>query len=185
MGMLTAAAAEHAPAGAAPSQGPTRRLLLEGAAAAAGCVVLGAAPMRLSAQPQPAAAPWPQPTREALLAFTGGVWPEFEAGPGTAALELDVAPLVDNGNAVPVVLAWRGAPRCEALALLAERNPLPEMLQCRFGPAAASQRLAARVRLATSQRLLLVARFAAGARAPLARSVEVVVTLASCVEGET
>ncbi len=95
-------------------------------------------------------------------------------------VQIEIAPLVENGNAVPVRLWVDG--RARRLALLAEGNPLPEVIECELGDACHRAELSTRIRLASSQRLLALAELADGSC--WQRSVEVIVTLAACVEGE-
>ncbi|MDM4767817.1 thiosulfate oxidation carrier protein SoxY [Pelomonas sp. SE-A7] len=111
--------------------------------------------------------------RAAILAFTGGIEPQ----PGRVAIEIE--PLIENGNAVPVMLSVDGV-GIQRLALFSELNPLREVVQFEFGPGALP-RASTRIRLATSQQLVAVARAADG-RCWQA-SVEVLVTLAACIEG--
>jgi sulfur-oxidizing protein SoxY len=138
--------------------------------------------------------------RRQLLAAAGGLWllrpaqatPESLAAAlrdfsGGAPLregrvQLDIAPLVDNGNTVPVSVAVPGAPAEQvlALALFTERNPQSEVVRAQFGPRAGERVLATRMRLATSQQLVAVARLADGSC--WMQRVDVVVTLSACLE---
>lgn len=95
-------------------------------------------------------------------------------------VSIEIAPLVENGHAVPVRLWVDG--RARRLALLAEGNPLPEVIECDLGEACHRAELSTRIRLASSQRLVALAELADGSC--WQRSVEVIVTLAACVEGE-
>ncbi|MFM2065177.1 MAG: hypothetical protein RLZZ584_86 [Pseudomonadota bacterium] len=100
-------------------------------------------------------------------------------------VEIDIAELIDNGNAVPVTLAVPASPMTAAdhvvaLALFAERNPLPDVVSFQLGPRAGRAEVATRIRLATSQQLVAVARLSDGSF--WQRSVKVIVTLAACVE---
>jgi len=124
----------------------------------------------------PAARATPEALAAAIRSFTGGV-PLREGK-----VQLEVAPLVDNGNTVPVVISVPGAPGAEvaALALFNERNPQNEVLRVDFGPRAATRSVSTRIRLATSQQLVAVARLADGSC--WSQRVEVVVTLAACIE---
>lgn len=123
--------------------------------------------------PRPAAASREE-LEQALRTHTGGV-----ALAESTEVVLDIAPLIENGNAVPVSL--RAPPGTRSLALFSELNPLREVLQARFGPRAGSARLDSRIRLATSQQLVAVAQLADGSWR--SRRVNVIVTLAACIEG--
>ena len=92
---------------------------------------------------------------------------------------------MDNGNTVPVSVSVPGADdrrrQVAAIALFNERNP-----QQRRGALPASARAPARarvstrIRLATSQQLVAVARLTDGSC--WTQRVDVVVTLAACIE---
>ena len=137
---------------------PARRSLLAGAALA------------LLARPAGAT---PEAMRAAILGFTNGV------EPGEGGVELDIPPLVENGNTVPMTVRAEGAVR--AIAVFNERNPQPHVITARFGPRAGRAELVAHVRLATSQKLWAVAALADGGFR--LAGAEVIVTLAACVEG--
>ena len=62
-----------------------------------------------------------------------------------------------------------------------ERNPQREVLRCELGPANGRAEVSSRVRLATSQQLVAVARLSDGSL--WQQRVEVLVTLAACIEG--
>ncbi len=124
----------------------------------------------------PPARSTPEAMDTAIRDFTGGA-PLREGR-----VQLEVAPLVDNGNTVPVSLSVPDVPPQQvlALALFNERNPNPEVIRASFGPRAGSRMLATRMRLATSQALVGVARLADGSC--WSQRVEVVVTLSACLE---
>ncbi len=143
---------------------PTRRLFL-------------AAPALLLA-PRGAGAT-PQAMAEAVLAFTrGGI-----VTPGRVAL--DVSPLVENGNTVPLSVIvdspMTAADHVRAIAVFNERNPQPHVITVAIGPRAGRALLATHIRLATSQILLAVAETSDGRF--WSDSAQVVVTLAACIEG--
>ena len=97
---------------------------------------------------------------------------------------LDVAPLVENGNAVPVTVRVASpmtvAEHVREIALLNERNPLRELVSFSFTPASGRAEASARVRLATTQHLVALARMSDGS--VWQHTVEVIVTLAACLE---
>jgi sulfur-oxidizing protein SoxY len=96
-------------------------------------------------------------------------------------VKLDVPVMIENGNAVGVTLGVEQPdPRATDLYLFAEGNPLPRVLHARFGPAAGRTQLATRMRLATSQTVIAVARLEDGTF--WTDSVDLIVTLAACLE---
>lgn len=99
-------------------------------------------------------------------------------------VHFDVAPLVDNGNTVPVSVEvdspMSTADHVSAIALFNESNPLRDIARFRLGPRCGRARVGTRIRLATSQKLVAVARLSDGSG--WSHTVEVVVTLASCIE---
>jgi sulfur-oxidizing protein SoxY len=99
-------------------------------------------------------------------------------------VHIDIAELIDNGNAVPVTLTVASPMTVEdhvtSLALFAERNPLPEVVAFTLGPRAGKAEVATRIRLATSQQLVAIARLSDGSC--WRHSVKVIVTLAACIE---
>jgi sulfur-oxidizing protein SoxY len=116
----------------------------------------------------------------AIKTFTGGA--PVNAGRVT----LDVATLVDNGNAVPITVTVESpmtpADHVVAIAVFNERNPQRDVAKFTLGPRAGKASVATRIRLATSQKLVAVARLSNGTC--WSHTVDVVVTLAACIEGE-
>ncbi|MEQ1805075.1 MAG: SoxY-related AACIE arm protein [Burkholderiaceae bacterium] len=116
--------------------------------------------------------------RAAIDAFTAG------AVVREGRVEIDVAPLVENGNAVPIAISvdspMSDADHVVAIALFNERNPQRDVARFTLGPRAGRARIATRIRLATSQQLVAVARLSDGSH--WSRSVDVIVTLAACIE---
>lgn len=115
----------------------------------------------------------------ALRGFTGG------AALREGRVRLDVSPLVENGNTVPVSVsvesAMTDAEHVLRIALFNTRNPEPEVAVFELSPLSGRAFAATRMRLATSQTVLAVAHFSDGSF--WQHSVDVVVTLAACVEG--
>ena len=129
----------------------------------------------VSARPAIAAAP---DLRAAIAEFSGG------AVVREGRVEFDIAPLVENGNSVPITVdatsPMSAADHVVAIAVFNERNPQRDVVQFSLGPRAGRARVATRIRLATSQQLVAVARFSDGTC--WSRSVDVIVTLAACIE---
>jgi sulfur-oxidizing protein SoxY len=120
-----------------------------------------------------------EPTLQAALrSFTGGK--PVQVG----RVRLEVAPLVDNGNAVPLSVSvdspMTPADHVVQIAVFNEHNPQREVITATLGPDAGVARLSTRVRLATSQQLVAVARMSDGSH--WAQTVDVIVTLAACLE---
>jgi sulfur-oxidizing protein SoxY len=126
---------------------------------------------------RPAAAT-PEEMDAAVRAFTGGA-PVREGK-----VRLDVAPLVENGNTVPISIEvdspMTAADHVQAIAVFNEQNPQPQVAVFSFGPRAGRAAVSTRIRLATSQKLVAVARLSDGSH--WSRGVDVIVTLAACVE---
>ncbi len=101
-------------------------------------------------------------------------------------VRLEVAELVDNGNAVPVTVGvdvpQTAAAHATEIALFNEKNPQRDVIRCQLTPASGRAELSTRIRLATSQRLVALARLNDGS--VWQHTVQVVVTLAACIEGE-
>jgi len=104
---------------------------------------------------------------------------------GEGRITLDIAPLVENGNAVPVSVRvdspMTPANHVRELVLLNERNPQRDVLRVAFTPLSARAQVDTRIRLATTQQLVALARLSDGSL--WSRHVQVMVTLAACVEG--
>jgi sulfur-oxidizing protein SoxY len=99
-------------------------------------------------------------------------------------VKLDVPPLIDNGNSVPLSVAvespMTAADHVKAIHVFAERNPLPNILSVHLGPRSGRARVATRVRLADTQNVLAIAQLSDGSF--WSDRVHVVVTLSACLE---
>jgi sulfur-oxidizing protein SoxY len=158
---------QPAPPGALGSPMSMRRALLRGACAAAAWIAV-----------RPALGDAPPDLDAAIRAFADGV----PVRDGRVTLE--VAPLVENGNAVPITVSvespMTAADHVRTIAVFNEKNPQRDVVVFTLGPRAGRARVATRIRLATSQRLVAVARLADGSC--WQHGVDVIVTLAACVE---
>jgi sulfur-oxidizing protein SoxY len=93
-------------------------------------------------------------------------------------VKLDLPVMVENGNSVGITVSV-DAPvaQVHSIDVFAEGNPLPHVLHVRFGPHAGAPRVATRIRLATSQTVIAVAKLADGSC--WRDSVDLLVTLAA------
>lgn len=114
----------------------------------------------------------------AVRTFTGGA--PVRAGRVT----LDIEPLVENGNAVPITVSAASPmtvdDHVQAIAVFTERNPQPEVAQFNLTPRSGRARVSTHMRLATSQQVVAVARMRDGSY--WSHTINVIVTLAACVE---
>jgi len=114
----------------------------------------------------------------AVRDFTGG------AAPRDGRVRLDVAPLVENGNTVPLTVS-ADSPMTEvdhvsAIAVFNARNPQRDVAIFHFTPRSGRATVSTRIRLATSQTLVAVARMSDGSY--WTTQTAVIVTLAGCIE---
>lgn len=114
----------------------------------------------------------------AIRGFTGG------ASLSTGKVRLDIASLIENGNAVPITVsvesAMTAADHVRRIAVFNERNPQADVAVFTLGPRAGRAVVSTRIRLATSQRLVAVAQLSDGSF--WQHGVDVIVTLAACIE---
>jgi sulfur-oxidizing protein SoxY len=152
--------------------GPSRRragLML------AGAVVLPAAVLRpahaTSAAMQAAIQAWAGSASAAASIRDGRV-------------ELDVPPLVDNGNLVSITVRMTSpmtaTDHVREIAVFNDGNPQPEVARFEFSLRSGRAQAALNIRLATTQNLVAVARLSDGSL--WQQRAEVVVVLAACIE---
>jgi sulfur-oxidizing protein SoxY len=105
----------------------------------------------------------------------------------TGKVKLQIAQLVDNGNTVPLTVSvdhpMTDADHVSTVAVFNQRNPQREVAIFTLGARAGKAQVSTRIRLATSQRLVAVAKLSDGSY--WSQSADVIVTLAACIEGET
>ena len=99
-------------------------------------------------------------------------------------VRLEVPPLIDNGNVVPMTVAV-DSPMSESdyvksIHVFTERNPLPNVLSVHLGPRAGRARVVTRIRLADTQKVTAIAELSDGSF--WSDTVDVVVTLSACLE---
>ena len=99
-------------------------------------------------------------------------------------VKLDVPPLIDNGNAVPLSVAVESpmtpADHVKAIHVFTEKNPLPNVVSVFLGPRAGRATMSTRVRIADTQTVTAIAEFSDGSC--WSDSASVVVTLSACLE---
>jgi sulfur-oxidizing protein SoxY len=97
---------------------------------------------------------------------------------------LEIPPLVENGNAVPLAVGvespMTAADHVKAIHLFTERNPQPDVATFRFGPRAGRARVQTRIRLTDTQTVVAIAELSDGSF--WSARADVVVTLAACLE---
>jgi sulfur-oxidizing protein SoxY len=149
----------------------TRRQFLGLAGSAA---VLGAVPI-VTSRPVEA-------TPATLAAAIRNVVGEAEVRPGK--VKLDVPPLVENGNTVPMTVSvsnpMTAADYVKSIHVFNEKNPQPNIGNFYIGPRAGRAQVSARIRLADSQKIVAIARLSDDTF--WSATVDVVVTLAACTE---
>ena len=119
----------------------------------------------------------PEAMQAAVLRFTGG------AQLRTGRISLDISPLVENGNTVPLSVLvdspMTAADHVAAIHVLATRNPTPGVATFRLTPLLARAEVQTRIRLAEDQRVIVLAQHSDGR---VRRAVaEVRVTTGGCL----
>ena len=99
-------------------------------------------------------------------------------------VKLDIPPLIDNGNAVPVTVEVESpmtqADHVKAIHLFTERNPQPYVLSVQLGPRSGKARIATRARIGDRGDVIAIAQMSDGSF--WQESVRVIVTLSACLE---
>ena len=127
----------------------------------------------------PAARAGPElPPIPALTSFLAGRSPRWER------LRLELPPLADNGQAVPMRLSLPGpfasGSMLQAIHLFSEKNPVPEMAVFEFLSPTAKVEVESRVRLAGAQYVVAVAVMSDDVL--YADAAQVLVTIAGCLD---
>src|SRR5215207_1302685 len=153
--------------------GATRRELISAAALVPGAQLLSVL------MASPARASTPDGMEASIREFVG------EASMREGRVKLEVPPLVDNGNSVTLTVSVE-SPMTEAdhvtrIAVFNEKNPQPNVAVFHLGPRNGKAQVQTRIRLATSQKLVAIARMSDGSF--WSASAEAIVTLAACLEG--
>jgi sulfur-oxidizing protein SoxY len=152
-------------------EGSTRRRFLE---LAGGAAAIGAIPV-VSVREAVA-------TPETMAAAIRSVVGTATVQPGK--VKLDIPPLVENGNTVPMTVSVASpmTPQefVKSIHVFNEKNPQPNIGNFFLGPRAGRAQISTRVRLADSQKITAIARLSDGSF--WSATADVVVTLAACTE---
>src|SRR5271169_2154774 len=107
-----------------------------------------------------------------------------EAPVRTGKVKIDIPPLVENGNTVPMTISvaspMTADDHVKSIHVFNEKNPRPNVGNFYIGPAAGRAQVSTRIRLADSQKVTAIAQLSDGSF--WSASVDVVVTLAACTE---
>jgi sulfur-oxidizing protein SoxY len=152
----------------------------------------------------------PDATRRQFLGLAGGMAalsvmtvPPIEATPAmlatairdvvgaaivqTGKVKLDIPPLVENGNTVPMTVSVTSPMTSEeyvkSIHVFNEKNPQTNIGNYYLGSRAGRAQVSTRIRLADSQKITAIAQLSDGSF--WQTSVDVVVTLAACTEEAT
>ena len=120
----------------------------------------------------------PADTERALTAVLQGAEPLRER------VKLDLPPLVENGNSVPMTVSVDN-PMIDAdfitdIYVFNQRNPQPDITHVKLSPVNGLARMSTRIKLAATQTITALARHIDG-RFFMAQA-DVIVTLAACIE---
>jgi sulfur-oxidizing protein SoxY len=141
---------------------------------AGGAVVLGAVPI-VTVRPAQAT---PAMLATAIRNVVGA------ATVRTGKVKLDVPPLVENGNTVPMTVTVTSPMSAEdyvkSIHVFNEKNPQPNIGNFYLGPRAGRAQISTRIRLADSQKIVAIARLSDDSFWSV--SADVIVTLAACTE---
>ncbi|MBR0993027.1 SoxY-related AACIE arm protein [Bradyrhizobium japonicum] len=107
-----------------------------------------------------------------------------EAPIRTGKVKLDIPPLVENGNTVPLTVTvaspMTADDHVKSIHVFNEKNPQPNIANFHLNSASGRAQVATRIRLADTQKVVAIARLSDDTFWQVA--VDVVVTLAACTE---
>jgi sulfur-oxidizing protein SoxY len=124
-------------------------------------------------------------TPEALAAAIKEVTGDAPMRPGK--VTLDIPPLIENGNAVPMTVSVDSPMTVEdhvkTIHVFNEKNPQPHVLSAWLSPGNGKALVATRIKLADTQKIVAIAETSKGEF--WTASAEVIVTIAACIEEAT
>ena len=107
-----------------------------------------------------------------------------EAPVRTGKVKLDIPPLGENGNTVPMTVSVASPMTVEdhvkSIHVFNEKNPQPNVGNYYIGPRAGRAQISTRIRLADSQKVVAIAQLSDGSF--WSATADVVVTLAACTD---
>ncbi len=107
-----------------------------------------------------------------------------DANVRTGKVKLDIPPLVENGNTVPLIVSVTSPMTADeyvkSIHVFNEKNPQPNIGNFHLGPRAGRAQVSTRIRLADSQKVVAIARLSDDTF--WSATADVVVTLAACTE---
>ena len=128
-----------------------------------------------------AAAATPETMAAAIKQVTG----DAAVRPGR--VTLDIPPLVENGNTVPLTVTVESpmteADFVKAIHVFNEKNPQPHVFDARLSPRNGKAVVGTRIKLADAQKVVAIAETSKGEF--FSASADVIVTIAACIEDIT
>ncbi|MCK1368527.1 SoxY-related AACIE arm protein [Bradyrhizobium sp. 62] len=107
-----------------------------------------------------------------------------EAPVRTGKVKLDIPPLVENGNTVPLTVSVASPMTADdyvkSIHVFNEKNPQPNIGNFHLGPSSGRAQVSTRIRLADTQKVVAIARLSDDTFWQV--TTEIVVTLAACTE---
>ena len=107
-----------------------------------------------------------------------------EAPVRTGKVKLDIPPLVENGNTVPMTVSvaspMTAGDYVKSIHVFNEKNPQPNIGNFHLGPSSGRAQVSTRIRLADTQKVVAIARLSDDTFWQV--TTEIVVTLAACTE---
>lgn len=123
----------------------------------------------------------PEALSAAIKEVTGG------AEPRTGKVTLDIPPIVENGNTVPMSVSVESPMTADdhvkAIHVFNEKNPQPHVFNAWLSPANGKATVGTRIKLADTQKVVAVAETSKGEF--WSASAEVIITIAACIEDVT
>ena len=124
-------------------------------------------------------------TPETMAAAIKQVTGDAAVRPGK--VTLDIPPLVENGNTVPLTVSvdspMTEADFVKAIHVFNEKNPQPHVFNAHLSPGNGKAVVGTRIKLADAQKVVAIAETSKGEF--FSASADVIVTIAACVEDIT